>query len=292
MMFHSFPHLILMANKKIVPLFRDKLLSLMSSFKNVEPFTEDDIIFLREYEHVMSSVANALDRIQGEKHAYLGCLVPIITLTHSKLVELSTDGSIIHCRPLVEALISGLEKRLMRVREDKEYQLATAFHPRFKLAWLNSFPEESDYRQYTPRVREQMLIAIVEALGESTDESNEGMVEEEEEDDDPFIRELFRSSDRRMTSERSVRSKAESILLEWLDSKTVWEYSWETFLKKPVLMSLFVKYNTAIPSSAAVERFFSIGKNILRPQRCALSDSNFNTLMFLTGNKHLKLPED
>jgi hypothetical protein len=64
MMFHSFPHLILMANKKIVPLFRDKLLSLMSSFKNVGPFTEDDIIFLSEYEHVMSSVANALDRIQ------------------------------------------------------------------------------------------------------------------------------------------------------------------------------------------------------------------------------------
>jgi hypothetical protein len=115
---------------------------------------------------------------------------------------------------------------------------------RYKLAWLNSFPEESDYRQYTPRVREQMLTAIVEALGESTEESNEGMVEEEEEeeeDDDPFIRELFRSSDRRMTSERSVRSKAESILLEWLDSKTIWDYSWETFLKKPVLMSLFIK---------------------------------------------------
>jgi hypothetical protein len=131
-----------------------------------------------------------------------------------------------------------------------------------------------------------MLTAIVEALGESTEEFNEGMVEDEEEDDDPFIRELFRSSDRRMTSERSVRSKAESILLEWLDSKTIWDYSWETFLKRPVLMSLFIKY------SAAVERFFYIGKHILRPQRCALSDSSFNTLMFLTGNKHLKLPED
>ncbi len=149
----------------------------MSSFKNVGPFTEDDIIFLREYERVMSSVANALDRIQGEKHAYLGCLLPIITLTHSKLVELSTDGRIIHCRPLVEAFISGLDKRLMRVR-NISWQLDSI--PGLNLPGLTYSLKRVTTVSTRPGVREQMLIAIVEALGESPEESNKGMVEEEE----------------------------------------------------------------------------------------------------------------
>jgi hypothetical protein len=45
-------------------------------------------------------------------------------------------------------------------------------------------------------------------------------------------------------------------------------------------------YNTAVPSSAAVERFFSQGKDILRAKRATLSDYNFEMLMFLRGNRH------
>ena len=53
-----------------------------------------------------------------------------------------------------------------------------------------------------------------------------------------------------------------------------------------VLMDLFIKYNRAIPSSAAVERLFSVGKNILRAKRASLSDANFEMLMFIKGNQH------
>ena len=40
----------------------------------------------------------------------------------------------------------------------------------------------------------------------------------------------------------------------------------------------FVKYNTPIPSSAAVERMFSLGKDILKPKRSNLSDAHFEML--------------
>ena len=59
-----------------------------------------------------------------------------------------------------------------------------------------------------------------------------------------------------------------------------------TFLGEPVLVKLFVQYNTTIPSSAAVEQIFSIGKDVLKPKRASLSDKNFERLMFLKGNDH------
>jgi len=46
---------------------------------------------------------------------------------------------------------------------------------------------------------------------------------------------------------------------------------------------MFIRYNTAIPSSAAVERIFSIGKVYFKPKRSGLSDEHFEMLVFLKG---------
>jgi len=46
----------------------------------------------------------------------------------------------------------------------------------------------------------------------------------------------------------------------------------------------FFRYNTPIPSSAAVERMFSMGKDILKPKRSKMSDEHFQMLVFLRGN--------
>jgi hypothetical protein len=83
-----------------------------------------------------------------------------------------------------------------------------------------------------------------------------------------------------------LRSKAESLVATWLDQDSKQDYTDMTFLGEPVLVKLFVQYNTTIPSSAAVERIFSTGKDILKPKRASLSDKNFERLMFLKGNDH------
>ena len=55
------------------------------------------------------------------------------------------------------------------------------------------------------------------------------------------------------------------------------------------LKKLFIQYSTTLPSSAAVERLFSLGKDILKPKRCGLSDEHFEMLAFLKGAINLFL---
>ncbi len=48
-----------------------------------------------------------------------------------------------------------------------------------------------------------------------------------------------------------------------------------------ILDKLFIRYNTAVPSSAAVERFFSQGKDILKAKGGSLSDETLEMLMYM-----------
>ncbi|KAG0721405.1 DDB1- and CUL4-associated factor 5 [Chionoecetes opilio] len=61
-------------------------------------------------------------------------------------------------------------------------------------------------------------------------------------------------------------------------------------IRKPkvqCVLGLGIEGVDAVPSSAAVERLFSMGSDILRPKRSALTASNFEKLVFLKGNLHM-----
>ena len=58
---------------------------------------------------------------------------------------------------------------------------------------------------------------------------------------------------------KSLENKAQNLVRTWLDSKSKESFTDAAFLGEPVLVELFIKYNTAIPPSAAVERLFSTG---------------------------------
>jgi hypothetical protein len=58
------------------------------------------------------------------------------------------------------------------------------------------------------------------------------------------------------------------------------------------IKTLFRKFNIALPSSAAIERavvLFSIAKNVLKDDRCRLSDEDFERQLFLNLNKEFNL---
>ena len=47
---------------------------------------------------------------------------------------------------------------------------------------------------------------------------------------------------------------------------------------------LFIKYNSILPSSAPMERMFSIANNINKPKCNKLNDTNFEFLVILKEN--------
>ena len=51
---------------------------------------------------------------------------------------------------------------------------------------------------------------------------------------------------------------------------------------------LFIIFNNSIPSTAAVERMFLSGKDILKPKRSILSEKHFEILAFLRPNKQIE----
>ncbi|KAG0722180.1 Tripartite motif-containing protein 65 [Chionoecetes opilio] len=56
---------------------------------------------------------------------------------------------------------------------------------------------------------------------------------------------------------------------------------------RQIWVDLFIRYNAPVPSSAAVERLFSMGSDVMRPKRSSLTAKNFEKLVFLKGNMNL-----
>ncbi|KAK1905735.1 Zinc finger BED domain containing protein 1 [Dissostichus eleginoides] len=52
----------------------------------------------------------------------------------------------------------------------------------------------------------------------------------------------------------------------------------------PTVKQVFIKYNTTLPSSAAVERLFSHGGNLFTPQCNRMTDEHFEQVFLLRYN--------
>ena len=222
----------------------------------------------------MSTVAKALDKLQGEEQAYLGILLPVVSVTIHRLNQ-EKEKSLRFCAPLADALLAGIHRRFDHLLDDKECQLAAAVHPKFRLHWLKRFDEH----------KSRQVLSAVEAEVEShiiANNSGGDCTQGQQEDDEDFFSIIlpsapisFSASDQAKKMVQHFMEQNSGEVSDLLHGDKVW-------------VDLFLKYNTSIPSSAAVERLFSGGKDIHRDKRASLSDSNFEKLMFLRGNAHLE----
>ena len=53
-----------------------------------------------------------------------------------------------------------------------------------------------------------------------------------------------------------------------------------------IIKQIFIKYNCILPSSAPVERFFSLATHINNAKRNRIGDKTFEYMVVLIGNMH------
>jgi len=249
----------------------------LNRMEKLSAFNDQEITFLKEWAKVMSHVAIALDTIQGEKNAYLGTLLPTVAITLTKLRNMRNSFAV--CKPLVDVLVAAIATRFNHYLNDRDCQLAAAFHPKFRLHWLHRFD-----RNLTVSVKAAMEDEVERALRVVRDRNGDNTTSS---DDSSMHDDLF-AGWTAAGSRTSVKQKAKKLVDTWLDIDGKEGMVDSDFMGEEILTNLFLKYNTPIPSSAAVERLFSLGKDILRPKRSRLSAGpNFEKLVFLKGNQHI-----
>jgi hypothetical protein len=265
------------------------------------PFTANEMSYIKEYCKVSEPVAVALDYLQGEQHAYFGSLLPTIFVTKKKLdamINASGVDQLKHCKGYAKALREGLNKRFNHLESDEQCLLASAFHPKFRqLGWLRQEKRLGLKKKMQDLVAAKLKKKVEEAdltLPVDNDSADAGTSAETEvtgvvqnrtadmfADMDDIIDEPTHRGRRNL-----IDVNAETIVKTWTATKRSDKLEDDDFQLKPVLMELFLQFNTPVPSSAGVERLFSQAGDILRPKRISLGEDRFHQLMFMRGNRH------
>lgn len=201
---------------------------------------------------------------------YFGYLLPTINELLSKL-ETMQRKEIVYCQPLITALYDGVNKRFGAQKENHFLIIAAVSHPSFKTAWIKN------------EVRKNFAMSLLkdamceinsdEIVGELNDEKSSSC----DEDDDNSN--SFFSWTSKIKSRNVIIENEMTDFLNKSPTKKI-----NVLNNTPILKKVFMKYNTPLPSSASIERVFSIGTCVLTKKRGKMSDSNFEKTMLLKSN--------
>ncbi|EFN79485.1 hypothetical protein EAI_12439, partial [Harpegnathos saltator] len=237
-----------------------------------------EIEFFEEYTIVMKSLACILNLLQVENYCYLGYVLPALLQLK---INLQTLHELPNCEPLRNALIDGINKRFGNTVLNfgsicsKPYIIPSVTIPKLKLKLLNLISEAGIFSKATLNHEYCKNLLITEAKKYvclknetriSSDDSSASSVEDEQ-----FLKFLI-DQDNVGTIDNAIGMEVLSYLSdEQKDIASIAHY--------PHMKHLFLKFNTIISSSTPVERLFSIGGQILKPQRNRLSDDMFEAFL-------------
>lgn len=235
-------------------------------------FIKIDIEWLEEYIKVLEPLANCLDILQGEKNMYLGYLIPSINQLIKKYVTMKNDVYLKICGPLIPILIENLEKRFEAQLNDTFLIIASVSHPFFKIEWFeNNVLKDIAINKFKS--------VVIEVYKNNTC-VKESELEVVEQDDKSMS-----NYDNHNTNFFPWMSKKKSLSSVENELSTYFEKGPTTQLNSlfetPNILIVFLKYNSPLPSSAAVERDFSIASAVLTKKRGRMSDENFEKIMML-----------
>ena len=152
--------------------------------------------------------------------------------------------------------MAAIDKQLSGFFDRTDLIIASVTLPQFKLRWLDDTGKEQ---------ARSLLHSFASALHDSSpDTGPDGNVSLE----DNFFCFVTSGADKR-------GANAEVDMCVTDTSKEL-----RTLAKFPIILKIFLKHNTTLPSSAPVERHFSVGSQIYLPRRNRLTDDHFERQLF------------
>lgn len=197
---------------------------------------------------------------------YFGFLVPTITQLIKKYSNMKESKNFNVNGPLVDIIQSSLKKRFSLMLSDPFLVVSAVSHPFFKTHWCDETVKEFAIKTFTDAVVKMLKTSSIDTTSSESEEN----CDESENNFFPWSNK--NSKDNPIENEISTYfSKSPNKLLSSLN-------------ETPCIEKVFIKYNTPLPSSASVERVFSVGSAVLTKKRGRMSDTNFEKVMMLKCN--------
>ena len=238
---------------------------------NLCVFKEIELEYMEEFCILMKSIATALDYLQKETDCFYGQLLPTLFSLKQRLQNLQ-EQNLRHTGFILSTLLTSLHKRFAKFfelsPEANEAIIASCFHPLFKLKWLPESLESERKRIHNLCINsmETMKTSMSEQAGTTSGSTSDT-------DEDFFIFSCPKTE--------KQQSQHQLEFASFLNDKSKSLSSLNTYSS---VKKLFIRFNTSLCSSAAVERLFSFAGFIQSPTRQSLSDKCFQTLIFLKEN--------
>jgi len=221
----------------------------------------------------MEPLAVCLDILQGEKFMYFGYLIPSISQLISQYENMKINKNFKFCRSLVDIICFNVEKRFETQLTDSFLITAAISHPFFKTDWIkNDVKREIAINQFKNAVNEFSQSSNVE------DDSTPEISSNKNQSDD-VLNNFFSN----WSNKTNINNSAENEILNYFSKSPTKNLT--SLDDTPIIKKVFLKYNTPLPSSAPIERIFSVGSAVLTKKRGKMTDANFEKVMMLKCNK-------
>ena len=244
---------------------------------------QHDLNVVRDLVEILTPFLWATDLTQGQNKVTASMILPVVRGLRNEINELHKKFK----SRFVSTLKSSIDARLSKY-EQECFKVAAALDPRWKLAWCTTLLEATDIKQ--------LVIEKVTVLYNNS--SLTTSVESTESPDSPPIpkrSKLFQF----MTDTPIATTPIEGINVviskveTYFDTPCLPEDSnplvyWQSqHSQQPQLAEIACHYLSIPASSGPVERLFSVAGKVFRPDRCRLSDTLFEQLMFVRCNQDL-----
>uniref|UniRef100_A0A3P9J0K6 HAT C-terminal dimerisation domain-containing protein n=1 Tax=Oryzias latipes TaxID=8090 RepID=A0A3P9J0K6_ORYLA len=196
-------------------------------------------------------------------HVYCIAMKPLQHWTYCRVMKLTWVNT------------CAIQTRFSIVLDNKDALLAAISCPKFKLRWVKDGARKQQLKN--------LLVAECQILSSSAGDSDKT-------DNVPnkVVTPVTGMEFFEFESEPEDCYSADQEVMNYLSSGG---FELDTLSNFPAVKKVFLKYNTPTPSSAPVERLFSLGGLVLTPRRNRLSDSRFEKLLLMRYNHCFTSPD-